>query len=176
MARLNVVDPAGATGRAREIFDGPLKGKHFNLFKAMANSGAVLDAYLGMSGPLGKGALSAKEHEVVQLAVGSANNCDYCQAAHTAIGKMAGLSEGQTIEARRGTLSDARLDALANFALALHEKRGHVSDDDLTRVRGAGFTDAHIAEAVGSYALAVFTNYFNHVNQTEVDFPAPPAV
>ena len=44
MPRLNVVDPSTATGRVKEIFDGPLKGKHLNIFKGFANSPAVLDA------------------------------------------------------------------------------------------------------------------------------------
>jgi uncharacterized peroxidase-related enzyme len=177
MPRLKPVDPASATGRAKEILEGPLKGKHFNIFKSMANSPAALDVYLGIAGALGKAGLSDKEREVVQLAVGQANGCDYCVAAHTAIGKGAGLSEAQTIDARKGRVAgDARLNAVAAFATALHEKRGHVSDADLAAFKGAGFGDGHVAEVVATYALAVFTNYFNHVNQTPVDFPDAPAI
>lgn len=172
MSRLAPVNPASATGRVKEIFEGPLKGKHFNIFKSMANSGAALDVYLGMAGALGKGLLNDKEREVIQLAVGQANNCQYCLSAHTAIGKGAGLTEGQTLEARRGKLGDARLDALARFALAIHEKKGFVSDADLSAFKSAGFADGHVAEVVANYALAVYTNYFNHVNQTPLDFPA----
>lgn len=176
MPRLHVVDPAHATGRTKEIFDGPLKGKHLNIFKGMANSPAALDAYLGMAGALNKTALTGAEREAIQLAIGQANNCSYCVAAHTAIGKSLGLTEGQTIEARRGRLADPKLNALVRFALALHEKKGFVSDKDLAEVRAAGYTDGHIAEAVAVYALALYTNYFNHVNDTAVDFPAPPSV
>jgi len=176
MSRLAPVEPASTTGRVKEIFDGPLKGKHFNVFKSMGNSAAVLDAYLGLAGALSKAGLSEKEREVVQLAIGQANNCGYCLAAHTAIGKGAGLSEGQTVEARRGHLADARLDAIASFALSIHEKKGHVSDADLSAFKAAGFNDGHVGEVVATYALAVFTNYFNHVNDTPLDFPAAPAV
>jgi uncharacterized peroxidase-related enzyme len=176
MPRIAPIDPAKATGRAKEILEGPLKGKHFNIFKSMAASPAALDVYLGMAGALSKASLSEKEREVVQLAVGEANNCGYCVAAHTAIGKGAGLSEPQTIEARRGTLADAKLNALAKFALALHEKRGFVSDADLTTFKAAGYGDAHVADVVATYALAVYTNYFNHVNQTPVDFPLAPKI
>lgn len=176
MNRITPVDPATATGRAKEIFEGPLKGKHFNLFRAMAASPAALDAYLAMSGALSHGLFSAKEREVVQLAIAQANNCDYCQAAHTAIGKSVGLTEAQTVEARRGTLSDPKLDALAKFVLKLHEKRGFVSDADIATFTGAGYTTAHIAEVAAGYALAIFTNYFNHTNQTPVDFPKPPVI
>lgn len=176
MTRIPPVNPATATGRAKEIFDGPLAGKHFNIFKSMAVSPAALDTYLGMAGALSKAALNAKEREVIQLAIGQANNCEYCQAAHTAIGKSVGLTDAQTIEARRGTLSDPKLNAVAKFALALHEKKGFVSDSDYKNFKAAGYTDAHAAEAVASYALALYTNYFNHMNNTPTDFPAVPAI
>lgn len=176
MARITPINPATATGRAKEIFDGPLAGKHFNIFKAMAASPAALDVYLGMAGALSKASLSAKEREVIQLAVGQANNCDYCAAAHTAIGKSVGLTDAQAIGARRGRVGEAGLDAVARFALAIHEKRGSVDDADVAAFKSAGYGDAAIAEVVAGYALAVYTNYFNHVNQTPVDFPAVPAV
>lgn len=176
MSRLPAVNPATATGRVKEIFEGPLRGKHFNIFKALANSPAGLDFYLGMAGALGNATLSEKEREVVQLAIGEANNCEYCAAAHTLIGKGAGLSEAQTVEARRGHLADAKLNALASFALAIHEKKGHVNDADVSAFKGAGYGDAAVVEVVAVYTLAVFTNYFNHVNATVVDFPAAPAI
>lgn len=172
MPRLKTIDPANAQGRAKEIFEGPLKGKFFNIFKAMANSGAALDVYLGMSGPLHKGLINAKELEVVQLAVGEATGCDYCTAAHTAIGKGAGLTDQQCLEARKGRSGDPKLDAVAKFAIAIHEKKGSVSDQDLAAIRAAGYGDGHIAEFVAAYALAIYTNYFNHVNHTISDFPA----
>lgn len=176
MARITPVDPATATGRAKEIFEGPLKGKYFNIFRSMAASPAALDAYLGMAGALSNASLSAKEREVIQLAVAQANNCDYCLAAHTMIGKGAGLTEAQTIEARRGTLADPKLDAIAKFALRIQEKRGFVSDADLAAFKKAGYSDAHVAEAIATYALAIYTNFFNHVNHTAVDFPTPPTI
>ena len=177
MPRLPVIDPATTTGRAKEIFDGPLKGKELNIFKGMANSGAVLDVYLGMAGALGKAGLSAKEREVIQLAVGQANDCGYCLAAHTKLGMGAGLTEDQCLGARRGSIpDDAKLDAVARFALALHEKRGHVSDAEIEAFQAAGYGPGHVAEAVAAFALAVFTNYFNHVNDPEVGFPAAPAL
>lgn len=176
MPRLNIVDPATATGRVKEIFDGPLEGKHFNIFKGMANSAAGIDAYLALAGALGNAALTDAEREVVALAIAEANECDYCAAAHTALGKMAGLTDPQTVEARKGHLGDARLDALAKFALRLHEKKGFVSDEDLKTFKEAGYTDGHVVEVIATYALNLFTNYFNHVNQTDVDFPSAPAI
>lgn len=172
MSRITPMDPAKASGRVKEVFDGPLKGKAFNIFRSMAASPAALDVYLGMAGALEKASLSAREREAIQLAIGQANSCDYCVSAHTVLGKMAGLSEAQTVEARRGRVGEAQLGALVRFVLVLHEKRGFVSDQDVSEFRQAGYTDAALAETVACYALAVYTNYFNHVNQTPVDFPS----
>lgn len=177
MPRLNVVDPENATGRVKEIFDGPLQGKHINIFKGMANSPAALETYLGIAGALKNASLSEAEKEVIQLTVGEQNGCDYCTAAHTMMGKNAGLSEDQTIAARRGSIpDDPKLDAVARFAAAINEKKGFVSDDDLKAFKDAGYDDGAVAEVCAVYALAIFTNYFNHINETDVDFPTAPAV
>jgi uncharacterized peroxidase-related enzyme len=176
MARLKVVDPKAAEGKVKELFEGPLKGMHRNIFKGLANSPAALQAYLAMGGALKGGMLSDAEREVIALAVGEQNGCDYCVAAHTMLGKFAGLTEAQTLEARRGAMQDRKLDALAKFVRMLNEKRGNVGESDVAALRAAGYGDGHIAEAIANHALNIFTNYFNHANETEVDFPAPPAL
>lgn len=177
MSRLKTIDPKKAEGRAKEIFEGPLKGKHLNIFKGMANSPAALDAYLAFSGALAKGELSEKEREVVQLAIGQENGCGYCLAAHTMIGKNAGLTDDQAIGARRGKIDgDKKLNALARFSKTLHEKKGNVSENDLKAFKDAGYTDGAIAEVVANYALATYTNFFNHVNETPVDLPEAPSI
>ncbi len=177
MSRLTPVDPKNATGRVKEVFDGPLKGMEKNIFKGMANSPVGLDAYLGLAGATKGGTLSGKERETIALALGEANSCDYCVAAHTAIGQMEGLTEDQTVAARSGdSLGDAKLDALRDFAVAINEKNGFVTDEDVASFKDAGYTDAQIVEVVASYALNIYTNVFNHVNKTESDFPAVPAL
>jgi len=177
MPRLTVIDPASATGAVKEIFDGPLNGKHLNIFKGMGNSAAALNFYLSGSGALKDASISAKEQEVVQLVFAQGNGCGYCQAAHTHIGKGAGLTQEQTVAARtNGDLGDDRLNAINSFAVALHEKRGNVSDEDIAAFKAAGYDDGSVAEVIAVSALATYTNYFNHVNETEVDLPTPPAV
>ena len=63
------------------------------------------------------------------------------------------------------------LDAGLRFAQAIVVQRGEVSDADLASVRKAGYTDGEITEIVANVAVNIFTNYFNHVARTEVDFP-----
>ncbi|MBC7846952.1 MAG: carboxymuconolactone decarboxylase family protein, partial [Flavobacterium sp.] len=41
----------------------------------------------------------------------------------------------------------------------------------IEKVKNAGYGDGQISEIIGVIALNVFTNYFNNVAQTEIDFP-----
>jgi alkylhydroperoxidase family enzyme len=65
---------------------------------------------------------------------------------------------------------------LLRFARTVVEKRGLVEDADLAAVREAGYGDAEIAEVVAHVALNIFTNYFNIVAGTTMDFPKAPAL
>jgi alkylhydroperoxidase family enzyme len=49
--------------------------------------------------------------------------------------------------------------------------RGEVSDAAIEKARHAGYGHGEIVEIVANVALNVFTNYFNLVAATEVDFP-----
>lgn len=184
MSRINQLNREAAPEQARPLLDAVKSklGLVPNMMKAMANAPVVLDGYLQLSGALNKGTLSAKLREQISLAIAQANGCEYCLAAHSTIGKMVGLTAEQIHDSRLGTAIDPRADALVRFAVKVVQTRGRVSDADLDEVRDAGFGDGVIAEVVAHVALDVFTNYFNNVAQTDVDFPkaaplsAEPAV
>ena len=142
-----------------------------NLMRTMANSPAVLEAYLGLGSALGKGSLSPKLREQISLAVSELNGCQYCLSAHSALGKMVGLGDEEIADSRRGLSPDRKTEAVLQFARKVVAERGWVSDDDVATLRAAGATDAELAEIVGVVALNTFSNYFNHVAETEVDFP-----
>ncbi|MGE0480947.1 MAG: carboxymuconolactone decarboxylase family protein [Phycisphaerae bacterium] len=173
MPRLPTVSLESATGPARELFDAVKHklGGVPNMFRTMANSPAVLKAYLSFSGALAETSLAPKLREQIALAVAGVNHCDYCAAAHTALGKKAGLGEDETIANRQGRAADPKVEAALRFALAIAERRGEVTDAELSATRAAGYNDAQIAEIVAAVALNLFTNYFNNVAQTEIDFP-----
>jgi uncharacterized peroxidase-related enzyme len=173
MSRIHQIAPETAGDRARSLLDAVKSklGLVPNMTRAMASAPAVLDGYLQFSGALGKGSLPARLREQLSLAVAQANGCDYCLAAHSTIGKAVGLTAEQIRDSRLGTAVDPRADALIRFALEVVQTRGRVSDAALDEVRAAGFDDGVIAEVVAHVALDVFTNYFNNVAQTDVDFP-----
>lgn len=144
-----------------------------NLMKMTGNSPAALEGYLALNGALGKGALDLATRERIALATAQFNDCDYCLAAHTYLGKnLARLSDDDIGAARDHRAADAKAHAALRFAHRVAAERGHVSDSDLAEVRAAGFDDATIVEIVGNVALNVLTNYLNNVARTEIDFPA----
>lgn len=143
-----------------------------NMMSTMAHSAATLDGYLKFSDALSKGVLSGPVREQIALAVGQANSCQYCLSAHSAIGKMVGLSAGQIHDARLAKSDDAKTAAILTLSTRLVETRGNLTDEDLHAAKGAGVTDAEITEVVANTALNLLTNYFNHVAETDIDFPA----
>lgn len=142
-----------------------------NLFATFARSPAVLNAYLGFSDALSKGRLSGRQREIIALAVGETNACDYCLSAHTAIGKGVGLPAAAAADARALKLADPLEQALANLAAQLVKQRGVVSDAELAAARNAGVDDGLIIEVLAHVALNTLTNYTNHVAGTDIDFP-----
>jgi uncharacterized peroxidase-related enzyme len=151
-------------------------GKVLNIHGAMAHSPAVLETYAAIQNALqDKGTLNAKLREVVALAVANVDECSYCQAAHTAGGKAAGLSEQETIDIRRGQVDDPKLAALVTLVREQAANVGHVQDSTWQAALDAGWSDSELTETSAVVALNLFTNYFNHLVQTDLDLPpAPP--
>jgi uncharacterized peroxidase-related enzyme len=173
MTRIQPIDYEQATGKTKELLDA-VKAKLGitpNMMKTMAQSPAVLEAYLNFSGALGGGKLNARLREQIALISAELNGCGYCASAHTAIGKLVGLGEDAILAARKGDAADAKIAAALKFARTVVVNRGEVSDSELQAVKDAGFSDGEIGEIVANVALNVFTNYFNEIARTEIDFP-----
>jgi uncharacterized peroxidase-related enzyme len=172
MTRLPLIDP-NEPGEAKATLDAvnaQLKSVP-NLFRVAANSPAALKALVAMESALGKGALRARVREQIAIAVAQENGCDYCLSAHTAIGKMIGVTESQLADARTGRADDPKVDAILVLAVQIVRVRGDLSATDLAAARAAGVTDAEIVEIVANVALNILTNYLNIAADTEIDFP-----
>lgn len=176
MPRIQPVTLESADADQAEVLQTAKKkmGKVPNIIATMANSPAVANAYLGFSQALADGSLSPQLREQIALTVGQTNSCDYCVSAHAALGARAGLSDDDVAAARRADAADEKNRAALAFAKKLVDDRGYVSDADVEALRSAGYSDGEVAEIVAAVALNIFTNYFNHVAETEVDFPAVP--
>ncbi len=174
MSRLPLVDPSQAQGQAAELFAAVKAqlGRVPNLMRAMGNSPAVLEGYLGLSGALSQGTLDPQVRERIAIAIAEANGCDYCLAAHNLLGKLAGLDDDERLANRKGHSHDPKADAALAFARTLLERKGKVSAADVQAIRSAGFDDGQVAEIIAHVSLNVLTNTFNNAVETPVDFPA----
>lgn len=142
-----------------------------NMFRAVANSPAALQAMWSFFGALGGGVIPAKLGEQIAVAVADRNACEYCLAAHTALGRKAGASAAEMSAAQAGESADPAAAAALRFALKLVEQRGQVDGADVADLRAAGFDDGQIVEILAHVALNLFTNYVNVAFAVPVDFP-----
>lgn len=173
MARLTQVTDQNATPAAAALFSAITSkvGKVPNLYRVAANQPAVLKGLLGLGETLSEGNFDAPTREAIALTVAGANTCDYCASAHSAISKSLKVDQGEIDARLRGQSSDPRLQAILTLATAIVDKRGFATDADLDSARQAGLSDGDIVEVIGNVAANIFTNYINHVGQTDIDFP-----
>ena len=175
MNRLHTAPVAEATGHAAQLFAGikSAVGMVPNAYAGIGSNGPhALEAALHLDAALKKGSLSGREIEAVKLVVSEAADCDYCLAAHTLIGRMHGLDAPTMAALRQGLpTGDAKLDALASLARVLVATRGLVPVEALEAARQAGTTDAQIVDLVLAITSITFTNLFNRLNDTVLDFP-----
>jgi uncharacterized peroxidase-related enzyme len=142
-----------------------------NLFTTLAQAPAALNGYLQLSESLSQGRLSARQREMIAIAVAQENACAYCLSAHAAIGQGVGLSDEDIERARHGGARDPKDDAVTELALRIVQSRADISDSTLTAARQTGLDDGLIIEIIAHVALNVLTNYVNRIAGTDVDFP-----
>lgn len=168
---LDVTHVTGPTAQSLAAVKAKL-GMVPNMFATLAHAPAALGFYLQGAEALGAGRFSARQRELIALAVADANACGYCLAAHTAIGGLVGLKAGEMAAAQEGRGADARDTALVTLARRIVATRGNLEPADLAAARSGGLSDADILETIAVVALNIFTNYVNHIAGTDIDFPA----
>lgn len=159
--------------KSQELLAGvkQMLGSTPNIFTTMAHSPATLGVFVGALGAMASSKLSGGLREQIALAVAGVNGCDYCASAHTVLGKMNKVAEGELAQNLQGKAADAKTQAALDFAKKIVNARGHVSDSDVQAVRAAGYSDGEIVDMVTVTCINIFTNYFNHVMDTDIDFP-----
>ncbi|NID15995.1 carboxymuconolactone decarboxylase family protein [Luteibacter yeojuensis] len=177
MSRTTIPAVDTATGATAEVYATVRKmagGKVPNMFAALGHlSPELTTAYLDADTALASAGLSRKDLETIKLLVSAQTGCDYCVAAHNMLGKMAGLSadDVRAIRHMEGT-GDAKRDALIRFVLGILRQNGTVPAAAVEDIRAAGYSDAQLLAISYAMAMITFTNTFNRINDTDVDFPA----
>ncbi len=176
MPRIDPVDAEDADAKAQQLLAEVQAdwGMTPNIIRTLAHSPAALEAYLDFNKALGNGVLPAELREQIALTVAEVNGCDYCLAAHSAIGGSVGLSRDAIADSRRGVSPERKVRSALQFARQMVQQRGWVRNGDLSQLREAGYNDREIVEIVAHVAMSIFTNYFNHIAGTELDFPKVP--
>lgn len=173
MSRVPLINPNDTTPDRQAVLSQihAAFGATPNMFKAVANSPAALSSMWGSFGALGGGVIPAQVGEQIAVAIANRNACEYCLAAHTALGRKAGASAAQMSAAQDGNSEDPKTAAALRFALRVVEGRGQIADSDVQDLRNAGYGDEEIVEILAHVALNLFTNYVNVAFAVPVDFP-----
>lgn len=173
MANFQVPTRQTVSPANQAIFDQLEKGLGFvpNLYATFAHNETALGDYLALQNR--ETTLSGKEKEVVNLVTSQVNECAYCLAAHTALGKLNGFTDEQVLDVRAGRpVGDAKLDALGRFVRAVNLNRGKPTPDATDEFLAAGYTQANLVDVVVLIGDKIVTNYLHGVTQVPVDFPA----
>jgi AhpD family alkylhydroperoxidase len=161
-----------ANTNSQEIFNA-VKGKMGrvpNLYATMGVSDKLLGGFLTFTETLKSGEFTGKEYEAIALATSQTNGCAYCLSAHTAIGKMSGFTEQETLDIRDNSIADTKLNALVTLAIELTNLKGHPTDTTVDNFFEVGYNKAAFAEVIASVALTTITNNVYHNGGFEIDF------
>jgi uncharacterized peroxidase-related enzyme len=176
MSRIHTPAIESATGATAEVYAQIKKaaGGVPNTFATIGAHGPnALKAVLQADGALAAGTLSKQDQETIKLVVSEVAGCDYCVAAHSLLGKMTGLKPEVLKQIRAGeSTGDAKRDALVRFVRNLQQTSGTIGEAEFLAIKAAGYTDEQLVDISLAIAVTVFTNVFNRINDTVLDFPA----
>jgi uncharacterized peroxidase-related enzyme len=173
MSRITIQSIESAPQEAKERLATAHKSNGFlpNLLGVLANAPTALETYQVVSAINARTGLSAAEREVIQITAATQNGCGFCVAGHTALARKKLAMPEELIQALRTTnaLSDPKLNALAQFTLAVIEHKGQVHDDALQAFLNAGYSQANALEVVLGVSLATLCNYANNLAKTPIN-------
>lgn len=177
MSNFSVPTRSEVSTNNQAIFDQLEKGLGFvpNLYATFAYSDTALGDYLALQNR--KSSLKAKEREIINLVVSQVNECQYCLAAHTALGKMNGFTDEQILEIRAGHASfNSKFDALAQFVREATINQGRASQASIDALFNAGYDKGNLVDILVVIGDKIVSNYLHAITQIPVDFPTAPAL
>lgn len=173
MSRLTIHTADSAPQESQQRVAGALKANGFlpNLIGVLANAPAALETYQVVGAINAGTSLTPAEREVVQITAATLNDCGFCVAGHTKLALKKLQMPEDVVQALRSTeaLSDPKLDALARFTVAIIQKKGQTSDEELSAFRASGYNDQQALEVVLGVSLATLCNYANGLAQTPIN-------
>jgi uncharacterized peroxidase-related enzyme len=163
MARVALLDPDQATGRAKEVFE---RVKSYyrmvpGLQQGLAYLPETTDALWTLSlATAGEGTIREELKRVFFAVTAYEVECEYCTAAHmiALLGKKWSREECvEVIEGKPSPRLSDKDNAAVNFARIVGRRPAAVTEKMVDGLRAIGWTDAEIVEIVASVALMRYT-------------------
>lgn len=147
-----------------------------NLYAYFAKNETALADYLALQNR--KTTLRPLEREIINLVVSEVNDCRYCLAAHTTLGKkLHGLAHDEILAIRRAEItSDPKLAALATFVKETVANRGNPSAEATNAFLEAGYTEANLIDVVIVIGDKIISNYLHGITQLPIDWESAPEI
>ena len=141
-----------------------------NLAGAVANSPMLADSLLGLFKNVHSSSFTEAEVQVLLLTNAVTNSSSWPVAFHTALGLKQGLDPADVQAIRERQLpKQKRYAALSGLAKKLIEKRGELTDDDVTAFLEGGFEKEQLLEVVAGVAASTITNYAGKITNPPLE-------
>ena len=164
MARVALLDPDKATGRAKDVFE--RVKSYYRMVPALQKGLGYLpettDALWALSqATVGEGSIREELKRVFFAVTSCEVECQYCTAAHMMALRGKHWTTEECVEVIDGKPSPRLSDkenAAVNFARVVGRRPAEVTDAMVDELRAVGWTDAEIVEIVASVALMRYTS------------------
>ena len=170
MARINLIQPEGASAEVKEIYEKALRGKPGNAQKALAHRPEMLKNFLPFYASVGR-SLDRKLYELIYLRVSLINGCHYCTQHHVASSKRVGLTAEDWAGLKAGDYSrfSEKERAALTYVEKLTRSPREISDADFAGLKA--FSEPEIVDIHLLTGLANLTNRFTDPLGLQVEFP-----
>jgi uncharacterized peroxidase-related enzyme len=168
--KIKVIEDADATGDVAEAYDywraSSGRKKVPGILKCFSARPDFLKQAVDFSNTIqfSEGHLSRLHKEMIGSYVSYLNNCAYCLDSHAFFLKVQGASDQTVAAFLEGNLDDADLTSaertLLNYVQVITEAAYRSTQEDVQKLRAAGWREEQIAEAV--YIVAMFA-MFNRI-------------
>lgn len=174
MTNLSEVDSGSNDLEVKNVLERSKRmlGRIPNMIGAMASSPAVADLYLSIQTSFQGFSLPPEFIELIAVTVAEANSCYYCLCAHHAKAKRYGIARDDLDKARLATSGNAKTAVALEFVKDMIVNRCENMPNRIDLLKSHGWNEAEISEIITVATLNIFPNYFNKLNETELDFPA----
>jgi AhpD family alkylhydroperoxidase len=178
MYLIQPVDPQSVSDSVRRTLNAfkDHSGHVPNFMATLAHAPAAMNAYVGAARSLGNGVLPRRLQQKIAIAIAGHNDCEYCLAAHTELGRRLGVGESELIAAQAGLALDAKEQAILEYAIELNANHGRPCAEIVLKAQSAGVTTEELFEVAAHVSMNILSNMINGLAYTEVDFPAVAAL